>query len=85
MVDRIEHNVVNAVEYVATAKMETKKAAEYQSSARRVRPLYWVSVEYSGEVMRKFSNKNNNNGKQDFRVCAELRCLKAIRRAFLRP
>ncbi|XP_055352741.1 syntaxin-1A homolog [Paramacrobiotus metropolitanus] len=35
MIDRIEHNVVNAAEYVAQAKVETKKAVEYQSSARR--------------------------------------------------
>ncbi|GAV01157.1 hypothetical protein RvY_11909 [Ramazzottius varieornatus] len=35
MVDRIEYNVEHATEFVAQAKEETKKAVEYQSSARR--------------------------------------------------
>lgn len=35
MVDRIEYNVQNATEFVAQAREETKKAVEYQSSARR--------------------------------------------------
>ena len=48
MVDRIEYNVVNAAEYVAQAKVETKKAAEYQSSARRVRVFYFPSLSSVG-------------------------------------
>jgi len=45
MVNQIEFNVTNASEYVEQAKIETKKAVHYQSSARRVTiptnyPLY---------------------------------------------
>ena len=36
MIDRIEYNVEQAVDYVETAKMDTKKAVKYQSKARRV-------------------------------------------------
>ncbi len=36
MIDRIEYNVTNAVEYVEKAKGDTKKAVSYQSKARRV-------------------------------------------------
>lgn len=35
MIDRIEYNVEQAVDYVETAKMDTKKAVKYQSKARR--------------------------------------------------
>jgi len=38
MIDRIEYNVEQAVDYVETAKMDTKKAVKYQSKARRVSP-----------------------------------------------
>ena len=36
MIDRIEYNVEQSVDYVETAKMDTKKAVKYQSKARRV-------------------------------------------------
>ena len=36
MINQIEHNVINAAEYVETAKEETKKAVKYQSKARKV-------------------------------------------------
>lgn len=36
MVNNIERNVVNSVDYVEHAKEETKKAIKYQSKARRV-------------------------------------------------
>ncbi len=36
MIDRIEYNVEQAVDYIETAKMDTKKAVKYQSKARRV-------------------------------------------------
>ncbi|VDI60069.1 syntaxin 1A [Mytilus galloprovincialis] len=35
MIDRIEYNVEQAVDYIETAKMDTKKAVKYQSKARR--------------------------------------------------
>ncbi|OWF56626.1 syntaxin isoform X1 [Mizuhopecten yessoensis] len=35
MIDRIEYNVEQAVDYIETAKMDTKKAVRYQSKARR--------------------------------------------------
>ena len=40
MIDRIEYNVESAVDYIETAKMDTKKAVRYQSKARRVRFLF---------------------------------------------
>ena len=36
MIDRIEYNVEHAVDYIETAKADTKKAVKYQSKARRV-------------------------------------------------
>ena len=36
MIDRIEHNVEKAVDYVETAAADTKKARKYQSAARKV-------------------------------------------------
>ena len=36
MIDRIEHNVENAAEFVQRAVVDTKKAVKYQSKARRV-------------------------------------------------
>jgi len=36
MIDRIEYNVEKAVDYVESAKQDTKKAVKYQSKARRV-------------------------------------------------
>ncbi|KAG1656036.1 Syntaxin-1A [Nymphon striatum] len=35
MIDRIEYNVEHAVDYIETAKQDTKKAVKYQSKARR--------------------------------------------------
>jgi len=37
MIDRIEYNVEKSVDYVESAKQDTKKAVKYQSKARRVR------------------------------------------------
>lgn len=37
MINNIEKNVTNAVEYIGHAKEETKKAVRYQKKARRVR------------------------------------------------
>ncbi len=36
MIDRIEFNVEQSVDYVETAVADTKKAVQYQSKARRV-------------------------------------------------
>ena len=36
MIDRIEYNVDQAVDFVQSAKSDTKKAVKYQSIARRV-------------------------------------------------
>ncbi|KAM3176861.1 hypothetical protein ACTXT7_005669 [Hymenolepis weldensis] len=37
MIDRIEFNVDQAVDYIETAKADTKKAVKYQSAARKVK------------------------------------------------
>lgn len=49
MIDRIEYNVVKSVDYVETAKADTKKAVKYQSKARRVSicGLSSLSLSYS--------------------------------------
>ena len=39
MIDRIEYNVSQAVNYVGEAKVQTTKALKYQKKARRVRSL----------------------------------------------
>merc|ERR1711962_631611 len=44
MIDRIEYNVEQSVDYVETAKMDTKKAVKYQSKARRKQVLLGVGV-----------------------------------------
>ena len=44
MIDRIEYNVEQAVDYIETAKMDTKKAVKYQSKARRVSYIYVLSA-----------------------------------------
>lgn len=40
MIDRIEYNVEHAVDYIQTAKQDTKKAVKYQSKARKVSSTY---------------------------------------------
>ena len=40
MIDRIEFNVEQAVDFVQAAKSDTKKAVKYQSKARRVSFMY---------------------------------------------
>lgn len=40
MIDRIEYNVEAAVDYIETAKVDTKKAVKYQSKARQVGESY---------------------------------------------
>ena len=44
MIDRIEYNVEQAVDYIESAKQDTKKAVKYQSKARKVRLASTVSV-----------------------------------------
>lgn len=39
MIDRIEYNVEQSVDYIETAKQDTKKAVKYQSKARRKKIL----------------------------------------------
>ncbi len=42
MIDRIEFNVDQAVDYIETAKADTKKAVKYQSAARKVLPYRYL-------------------------------------------
>ncbi|GAB6026506.1 Syntaxin-1A [Chamberlinius hualienensis] len=44
MIDRIEYNVEHAVDYIETAKQDTKKAVKYQSKARRKKILIFICV-----------------------------------------
>ena len=46
MIDRIEYNVEQSVDYIETAKADTKKAVKYQSKARRVRYRFMFSVSF---------------------------------------
>lgn len=70
MIDRIEYNVEQAVDYVETAKMDTKKAVKYQSRARRVcfviqissssRTVYVKILQlFSLRLVRDWESKNN--------------------------
>ncbi|XP_076364671.1 syntaxin-1A-like isoform X7 [Tachypleus tridentatus] len=42
MIDRIEYNVQQSVDYIDAAKRDTKKAVKYQSKSRRI--LKWTSL-----------------------------------------
>ncbi|XP_029650845.1 syntaxin isoform X2 [Octopus bimaculoides] len=44
MIDRIEYNVEAAVDYIETAKMDTRKAVKYQSKARQKKIIIIVVV-----------------------------------------
>ena len=55
MIDRIEYNVEQAVDYIETAKSDTKKAVKYQSKARRVSVCLSV---YAGEVYSQYRPHN---------------------------
>nr|AAC47500.1 syntaxin 1 homolog [Hirudo medicinalis] len=44
MIDRIEHNVEKAVDYVETAAADTKKAMKYQSAARKKKIIILICV-----------------------------------------
>jgi syntaxin 1A len=44
MIDRIEHNVEKAVDYVETAAADTKKAMKYQSAARKKKIIIMICV-----------------------------------------
>ena len=37
MIDRIEFNIQQSVDFITAAKQDTKKAVKYQKAARRVR------------------------------------------------
>ena len=47
MIDRIEFNVEQAVDYVQSAKTDTKKAVKYQSKARRVSATFLLILSLS--------------------------------------
>ena len=57
MIDRIEYNVEQAVDFVQSAKSDTKKAVKYQSKARRV-SWYWILNLKKGYKMGKVSIKH---------------------------
>uniref|UniRef100_A0A1I8IG99 t-SNARE coiled-coil homology domain-containing protein n=1 Tax=Macrostomum lignano TaxID=282301 RepID=A0A1I8IG99_9PLAT len=44
MIDRIEFNVQQAVDYIETAKQDTKKAVKYQSKARKKKIIMIICV-----------------------------------------
>ena len=44
MIDRIEHNVEQAAEFVQKAVVDTKKAVKYQSKARRVSYQIFINL-----------------------------------------
>lgn len=44
MIDRIEYNVDQAVDFVQSAKSDTKKAVKYQSKARRKKILIFICL-----------------------------------------
>jgi len=44
MIDRIEYNVEKSVDYIETAKADTKKAVKYQSKARRKKIMIIICI-----------------------------------------
>lgn len=48
MIDNIERNILQTVDYVENAKTETKQAVTYQKKARRVRltTIYYTQIIY---------------------------------------
>ena len=59
MIDRVEFNVTQSVEYVKTATEDTKKALKYQSAARRVSVDSIFSYRFLATIVssaRKLSN-----------------------------
>lgn len=44
IIDRVEHNVEKAVDYVETAAADTKKAMKYQSAARKKKIMIMICV-----------------------------------------
>lgn len=42
MIDNIERNILQTVDYVENAKTETKQAVTYQKKARRVSPIQHI-------------------------------------------
>ena len=66
MVDRIEYNVENSVNYVSSAVSDTKKAIMYQSKARRVKLNVVKKRRFGSKICQKFLSeaklrvKNNN-------------------------
>jgi syntaxin 1A len=44
MIDRIEYNVEQSVDFIETAKADTKKAVKYQSKARRKKILIIICI-----------------------------------------
>ena len=46
MIDRIEYNVEQSVDYVSKATQDTKKAVRYQSAARRVSHTSFIFFVY---------------------------------------
>ena len=54
MIDRVEFNVNQSVEYVKTATEDTKKALKYQSAARRVSNIPFGYIPYKSQVGSAF-------------------------------
>ncbi|GAV01089.1 hypothetical protein RvY_11857-2 [Ramazzottius varieornatus] len=44
LIDRVEYNVQQSVDYIETAKQDTKKAVKYQSQARRKKIMILICV-----------------------------------------
>ena len=60
MIDRIEYNVEQSVDYVSKATQDTKKAVRYQSAARRVSPTSFIFLYIFMYNINKFYADNYN-------------------------
>ena len=77
MVDRIEYNVENSVNYVSSAVSDTKKAIMYQSKARRVKlnvvkkPAIRLKVcqKFLSETKIKARSEASRQNSQKFYFC----------------
>ncbi|OAF66000.1 Syntaxin-4 [Intoshia linei] len=63
LIDRIEYNVEQSVDFIETAKSDTRKAVQFQSSARKVFDVVFLNVVFVEEncLCRCFFNSTHYN------------------------
>ncbi|XP_022252333.1 syntaxin-like [Limulus polyphemus] len=80
MIDRIEYNVQQSVDYIDAAKRDTKKAVKYQSKSRRYETGYVheVSCDKIGVVAKCFPTLQALNYKTIWREGAQVQKYRVV-------